>query len=47
MEYQHFLNIFGETLNKHASAKQKYPRGNQAEIYHKRLTKDNYEILYI
>ena len=38
MEYKHFLHIFGEILNKHAPAKQKYPRGNKAEIYDKILT---------
>ena len=29
MEYQHFLNIFIEILNKHAPMKQKYVRANQ------------------
>ena len=29
MEYQHFLNIFIDVLNKHAPMKQKYLRANQ------------------
>ena len=36
MEYQHFLNIFIEILNKHASMKQKYLRANQGRF----MTKD-------
>ena len=36
MEYQHFLNIFIEILNKHAPMKQKYLRANQVRF----MTKD-------
>ena len=32
MEYQHFLNIFIEILNKHAHMKQKYLRANQGRL---------------
>ena len=43
MEYQHFLNIFIEVLNKHAPMKEKYLRSNQGRFItknlHKALTK--------
>ena len=39
MEYQHFLNIFIEILNKHASMKQKYLRANQERFMTKDLHK--------
>ena len=39
MEYQHFLNIFIETLNKHAPMKQKYLRANQERFMKKDLHK--------
>ena len=32
MEYQHFLNIFIDILNKHAPMKQKYLRANQGRF---------------
>ena len=39
MEYQHFLNIFIEVLNKHAPMKQKYLRANQGRFMTKNLHK--------
>ena len=39
MEYQHFLNIFTEILNKHAPMKQKYLRANQERFMTKDLHK--------
>ena len=39
MEYQHFLNIFIEILNKHAPMKQKYLRANQGRFMTKNLHK--------
>ena len=39
MEYQHFLNIFIEVLNKHATMKQKYLRANQGRFMTKNLHK--------
>ena len=39
MEYQHFLNIFIEILNKHAPMKQKYLRANQGIFMTKDLHK--------
>ena len=39
MEYQHFLNIFIEILNKHAPMKQKYLRVNQGRFMTKDLHK--------
>ena len=39
MEYQHFLNIFIEILNKHAPMKQKYLRANQGRFMTKDLHK--------
>ena len=39
MEYQHFLNIFIEILNKHAPMKQKYLRANQVKFMTKDLHK--------
>ena len=39
MEYQHFLNIFIEILNKHAPMKQKYLRANQGRFITKDLHK--------
>ena len=39
MEYQHFLNIFIEVLNKHAPMKQKYLRANQERFMAKNLHK--------
>ena len=39
MEYQHFLNIFIEVLNKHAPMKQKYLRANQGIFMTKNLHK--------
>ena len=44
MEYQHFLNIFIEVLNKHAPMKQK-SQSKSREIYDKKLTQGNYETL--
>ena len=41
MEYQHFLNIFIEVLNKHASMEQKYLRANQGRF----MTKNLYNVL--
>ena len=41
MEYQHFLNIFIEVLNKHALMKQKYFRANQERSMTKNLHKAN------
>ena len=40
-EYQHFLNIFIEILNKHAPMKIKYLRANQAKFMTKGLYKAN------
>ena len=39
IEYQHFLNIFIEILNKHASLKIKYLRANQGNFMTKCLHK--------
>ena len=39
MEYQHFLNIFIEILNKHAPMKQKYLRSTQGKFMTKDLHK--------
>ena len=39
MEYQHFVNIFIEILNKHAPIKQKYLRANQGIFMTKGLHK--------
>ena len=39
MEYQHFLNIFIDILNKHAPMKQKYLRANQGRFMRKDLHK--------
>ena len=39
MEYQHFLNIFIEILNKHAPIKQKYLTVNQEKFMTKGLHK--------
>ena len=39
MEYQHFLNIFIEILNKHVHMKQKYLRSNQGRFMTKDLHK--------
>ena len=39
MEYQHFLNIFIEVLNKHAPMKEKYLRSNQGRFITKKLHK--------
>ena len=39
MEYQHFVNIFIEILNKHAPMKQKYLRANQGRFMTKDLHK--------
>ena len=39
MEYQHFLNIFIEILNKHVPMKQKYLRANQGRFMTKDLHK--------
>ena len=39
MEYQPFLNIFLEVLNKHAPMKQKYLRANQGRFMTKILRK--------
>ena len=39
MEYQHFLDIFKEILNKHAPMKQKYLRANQGRFMTKNLHK--------
>ena len=39
MEYQHFLNIFIEVLNKHAPMKEKYLRSNQGRFIRKNLHK--------
>ena len=41
MEYQHFLNIIIDILNKHAPMKQKYHRANQGRF----MTKDLYEAI--
>ena len=41
MEYQHFINIFIEILNKHAPMKQKYLRANQGRF----MTKDPYKAI--
>ena len=37
MEYQHFLNIFIDILNKHAHIKQTYLRANQGRFMSKDL----------
>ena len=39
MEYQHFLNIFIEILNKYAPMKQRYLRANQGRFMTKELPK--------
>ena len=39
MEYQHFLNIFIEVINKHAPIKEKYLRSNQGRFITKNLHK--------
>ena len=39
MEYQHFLNIFIEILNKHVPIKQNYLRANQGRFMTKDLHK--------
>ena len=39
LEFEHFLNIFIETLNKHAPIKKKYLRANQGEFISKELNK--------
>ena len=39
IEYQHFLNIFIEILNKHAPMKIKYLRANQGKFMTKGLDK--------
>ena len=39
MEYQHFLNIFTEVLDKHAPKKQKSLRANQGRFMTKDLHK--------
>ena len=39
MEYQHFLNIFIEILNKHPPMKQKYIRANQGRFMTENLHK--------
>ena len=39
MEYQHFLNIFIEVLNKYAPMKEKYLRSNQGRFITKKLHK--------
>ena len=39
MEYQHFLDIFIEVLNKHDPMKQKYLRANQGGFMTKNLHK--------
>ena len=39
IEYQHFLNIFTETLNSYAPMKQKYIRANQGKFMTKHLHK--------
>ena len=39
LELEHFLNIFIEILNKHASIKKKYLRANQGELMSKELNK--------
>ena len=41
IEYQHFLNIFIDILNKHAPLKQKYLRGNQGRF----MTKDPHKAI--
>ena len=41
MEYQHFLNIFIEILNKHGPLKQKYLRANHGGF----VTKDLYKVI--
>ena len=41
MEYQHFLNIIIDILNKHAPMKQKYHRANQGRF----MTKDLHEAI--
>ena len=38
IEYQHFLNIFMEILNKHAPMKVKYLRENHGKFMKKRFT---------
>ena len=39
LEFEHFLNIFIETLNKHAPTKKKCLRANQGEFMSKELNK--------
>ena len=39
LEFEHFLNIFIEILNKHAPVKKKYLRANQGEFMSKELNK--------
>ena len=39
LEFEHFLNIFIEILNKHAPIKKKYLRANQGEFMSKELNK--------
>ena len=39
LEFEHFLNIFIEILNKHSSTKKKYLRANQGEFISKELNK--------
>ena len=41
MEYQHFLNIFIDILNKHAPMKQKYLIANQGRF----MTEDLYKVI--
>ena len=43
MEYQHFLSIFIEILNKHTPMKQKYLRANQGRFMTKKFQQGNYE----
>ena len=40
MEYQHFLNVFIEILNKYATMKQKYLRTNKRIFITKELPKE-------
>ena len=47
MEYQHFLNVFIEILNKYVFMKQKYLKAIKGSLMTKYLQKlDNYEKLY-
>ena len=39
IEYQHFLNIFLDVLNKHAPIKKKYIRANQSNFMTRKLSK--------